>query len=62
MSKACDSEEEAKATVQHYLDRDGTKAYFKQEDGKFLVYREGDNKTLKSINYSPADLKSILDS
>jgi hypothetical protein len=24
------------------------------------VYRKADNKVLKSINYSPADLKSIL--
>lgn len=62
MSKACDTMEEAEATVKHYENRDGTKAYIKEEDGKFLVYREGDNKTLKSINYSPADLNSILNS
>lgn len=60
MSKACNSQEEAEATIEHYHKKDGTKAYFKEEDGKFLVYREGDNKTLKSINYSPADLKGIL--
>lgn len=60
MSKACNSMEEAEATVKHYADKDGTKAYIKEEDGKFLVYREGDNKTLKSINYSPADLKGML--
>ena len=60
MSKACNSLEEAEATVQHYLDRDGTEAYFKQEDGKFLVYRKGDNKTLKSVNYSPANIKGML--
>lgn len=60
MSKACKSQEEAEATIEHYFKRDGTKAYFKEEDGKFLVYREGDNKTLKSIKYSPADLKGIL--
>ena len=60
MSKACNSEEEAEATVQHYKDKDGTEAYYKQEDGKFLVYRKGDNKTLKSVNYSPADLNTIL--
>lgn len=60
MSKACLNEEEAKATVQHYMEKDGTRAYYKEKDGKYLVYREGDNKTLKSINYSPADLKAIL--
>lgn len=59
MSKACETEEEAKATQAHYLTK-GTASYYKEIDGKFLVFREGDHKTLKSINYSPADLKSIL--
>jgi hypothetical protein len=27
----------------------------------YLVYRRSDKKTLKSVNYSPADLKGILD-
>lgn len=61
MSKACDSEEEAKQTVTYYKAEKDTDAYYEQRDGKWLVYRMGDNKTLKSINYSPADLKSILE-
>ena len=61
MSKACETEEEAKQTVKHYKTTKDTDAYYEQRDGKWLVYRQGDNKTLKSINYSPADLKSILD-
>jgi predicted HAD superfamily Cof-like phosphohydrolase len=60
MSKACDSEEEAKATVEHYLKKDGTQCYYKNEAGKWLVYRTSDNKTIKSINYSPANLEGIL--
>ena len=60
MSKACESEDEAKATVAHYLKKDGTECYYKQEAGKWLVYRTADNKTIKSINYSPADLEGIL--
>ncbi len=60
MSKACNTVEEAEATVEHYNKKDGTKAYYREEDGKYLVYRVGDNKTLKSINYSPADLKGML--
>lgn len=60
MSKACSSAEEAQATLDHYKQKDGTEGYFKEENGKFLVFRNGDHKTLKSINYSPADLKSIL--
>ena len=60
MSKACRTEEEAKATVEHYLKKDGTECYYKQEDGKWLVYRKSDNKTIKSISYSPADLDGIV--
>ena len=60
MSKACVTEEEAQATVDHYKKTKDTDAYYEEKDGKFLVYRKGDKKTLKSINYSPADLKSLL--
>ncbi len=60
MSKACNTEQEAKDTVKHYKENKATDAYYEQRDGKWLVYRKGDNKTLKSINYSPADLKTIL--
>jgi len=60
MSKACDSEEEAQETVDYYTNERDTECYYKKEDGKFLVFRTSDNKTLKSINYSPADLKAIL--
>ncbi|RED97953.1 pyrophosphohydrolase domain-containing protein [Marinoscillum furvescens] len=60
MSKACVSKEEAEKTVAHYREHKNTEAYIVEEDGKFLVYRKGDNKTLKSINYSPANLESII--
>jgi predicted HAD superfamily Cof-like phosphohydrolase len=60
MSKACNTEEEAKKTVQFYKDKDGTECYYKLESGKWLVYRKSDNKTIKSIGYSPADLESIV--
>ncbi|HMR18715.1 MAG TPA: nucleoside triphosphate pyrophosphohydrolase family protein [Sphingobacterium sp.] len=60
MSKACKSEAEAIATQEHYRAK-GVEAYYKEIDGKFLVFRQGDDKTLKSINYSPADLKSIIE-
>ncbi len=61
MSKACQNEAEAQATIQHYFEKDGTESYFEEKDGLYLVYRKSDNKTLKSINYSPADLKGILE-
>jgi len=60
MSKACENEEEAKATVAHYLKKDGTECYYKEAEGKWLVYRKSDNKTIKSVNYSPANLAGIL--
>ncbi len=60
MSKACATREEAEATQSAYESKDGTKSVIAQKEGKFLVYREGDNKVLKSVNYSPADLKGII--
>lgn len=59
MSKACENVEEAEATVAHYQAK-GTDCYYKPDGDKFLVYRTSDNKTLKNINYSPADISSIL--
>jgi len=61
MSKSCVSEEEARNTVEYYQNEKATDCYYKESDGHFLVYRKSDNKTLKSINYSPANLKVILD-
>ncbi len=61
MSKACDTVEEAEATVEYYSKERDTPCHYVEQDGKFLVYRDGDKKTLKSINYSPADLKKIID-
>jgi len=60
MSKSCSSKDEAEATVKHYQEKKGMDCYYQEVDGHYLVYRTEDNKTLKSINYSPADLKSIL--
>lgn len=59
MSKACKTVEEAEQTVKHYSER-GTESYYEKDGDVYLVYRKGDNKTLKNINYSPADLKRIL--
>jgi predicted HAD superfamily Cof-like phosphohydrolase len=60
MSKACSSEAEARQTVEHYKDKSGTACYYRQEGEKWLVYRKSDNKTIKSVGYSPADLEKIL--
>ncbi|MFN4146056.1 MAG: hypothetical protein ACK4GN_09550 [Runella sp.] len=59
MSKACRNLEEAEATVAHFKAKD-VDCYFKEDNGKYLVYRTSDHKTLKSIFYSPANLERIL--
>jgi hypothetical protein len=61
MSKACETKEEAEATVRYYKEEKGTESFYEEKEGKYLVYREGDRKTLKSVNYSPAQLKKILE-
>jgi predicted HAD superfamily Cof-like phosphohydrolase len=60
MSKACLNEAEAIETVAFYKQKDDTECYYKEEAGKWLVFRKNDNKTIKSINYSPADLDQFL--
>jgi len=61
MSKACESEAEAQATVDYYQKEKGVESYFKRVGDLYLVYRTEDDKTLKSINYSAANLSSILE-
>jgi predicted HAD superfamily Cof-like phosphohydrolase len=60
MSKSCATKQEAEATVKYYKEKRGMDCFYREVDGHFLVYRTSDNKTLKSINYSPANIKSIL--
>jgi predicted HAD superfamily Cof-like phosphohydrolase len=61
MSKACNSEQEAQKTVDFYKLQKGEQAEYKvDESGNYTVYRTSDNKVLKSVNYSPANLKRIL--
>jgi len=59
MSKACKSVEEAEHTVAFYQNR-GEDCFYEEADGQYLVFRKADRKTLKSINYSPADLAQIV--
>lgn len=60
MSKACESQQEALATLSHYKQKDGTEGYYEQVNGKYIVYRNSDNKVLKSINYSPANFSEAI--
>jgi len=60
MSKTCKTLEEAEATVEHYNQKDGTKGQIVDREHEFIVYRESDGKVLKSVNYSPANIKNLL--
>jgi predicted HAD superfamily Cof-like phosphohydrolase len=61
LSKACSTEYEAQLSVEYYQ-KNNVECYYLKDviTGKYLVYRKGDNKTLKSINYSPSNLRDIL--
>jgi predicted HAD superfamily Cof-like phosphohydrolase len=59
MSKTCATREEAEATVEHYREL-GQEGRQEARAGKYLVYRNSDNKVLKNVNYSPADLAAKL--
>lgn len=59
MSKACNTEEEAIATVEKYKE-DGVKASFEMTYPT-TVYSMATRKVLKSINYSPANLLPIIE-
>ena len=60
MSKACDSIQESIETISHYKKKDGTECSYKQKGDKWIVYRTSDDKVLKSINYSPSNIKEML--
>ena len=61
MSKACGTMEEAGRTQEHYRATKGVESTVEEVDGQFLVFREGDRKVIKSVEYSPASLKGILE-
>ena len=60
MSKACQTIEEAKETMFVY-GGEGVESHYEERHGLFFVYRTSDKKTLKSIKYLKADLKSIIE-
>lgn len=59
MSKTCESLEVAQKTKEHYEAKDQP-ARIVEKDDCYLVYRESDGKVLKSVNYSPANIKDML--
>ena len=61
MSKTCKSMNESEKTRGHYKATKGVDSTIVEKNGEYLVYRIPDNKVLKSVAYSPADLKSIVE-
>ena len=60
MSKACSTQQEAIETLLHYKQKDGTEGTYQKIGDVYVVNRNGDNKVLKSVAYSPANLKPII--
>jgi predicted HAD superfamily Cof-like phosphohydrolase len=61
MSKSCSSQEEALKTVEYWETSEGKSCAIEEVRNRFIVYRIDDDKIMKSVNYSPANLKSILE-
>jgi hypothetical protein len=67
MSKLCNSIDEAEATVKDYQEKYNvgvstydTPYYYELKPGLYVVKNKSTGKALKSINYTPADLKQFL--
>lgn len=60
MSKTCQTRADAILTQEHYKKTKGTDSFIEEKNGEYLVFRKDDNKVLKSVNYSAADLKAIV--
>ena len=60
MSKACASVAEAEATCTHYRTKKKTACHFRPVGDKFVVYRDADEKVLKSVKYSQVNFVPLL--
>jgi hypothetical protein len=60
MSKACQTEEEAKQTVEIRSHQQGEPCHYEKVGDIFVVYRTSDRKVMKSILYFKPDLNKIL--
>lgn len=60
MSKTCKTVEEAEKTQHYYQTERNTPCTIHQKDDVYIVLRDTDNKVLKSVDYSPADLETVI--
>jgi len=60
LSKACGTEDEAKATVIQRSSEQGEECHYEKVRDYFIVYRSRDKKVMKNINYFKPDLKQFF--
>lgn len=60
LSKACQTEDEAKATVIQRSSEQGEECHYEKVGDYYIVYRTRDRKVMKNINYFKPDLKQFF--
>ena len=60
MSKSCETESEAKATVARRSEEKGHPCHYEKIGDRYVVYRSSDRKVMKSINYFAPNLKQFF--
>ena len=60
MSKSCETESEAKATVARRSEEKGHPCHYEQVGDRYVVYRSSDRKVMKSIKYFAPNLKQFF--
>jgi len=60
LSKACQTEEEAKATVIQRSSEQGEECHYEKVGDYYVVYRTRDRKVMKNVNYFRPNLKQFF--
>jgi predicted HAD superfamily Cof-like phosphohydrolase len=60
LSKACQSKEEARLTVEKRSEEQGEPCHWEEVSDMYIVYRTRDRKVMKSINYFRPDLEKFF--
>ena len=60
LSKACRTEDEAKATVIQRSSEQGEECYYEKVGDYYVVYRSRDRKVMKNVNYFRPNLKQFF--
>jgi predicted HAD superfamily Cof-like phosphohydrolase len=60
LSKACGTEDEAKATVIQRSSEQGEECHYEKVGDYFVVYRSRDRKVMKNVNYFRPNLKQFF--